>query len=282
MLFQIANQLGNLPQKLSNTDKILEYAYSAGEKLVIGLLVLIIGMWLSSRMTKLFSKFMEKRDFDPTLRPFLRTFMSFGLKILVIVIVISTMGVEMTSIIAVLGSIGLAIGLALQGSLSNVAGGVMLLLLKPFQKGDLIKAQGETGVVQEISIISTKIKTLDNQMVFIPNGPLASGTITNVTHEPIRRVDITFGISYTDDYNKARNIILKIIEETPQVIKDPLPLVRMNALADSSVNIATRAWCNTEDYWDVFFHLMETVKATFDKEGISIPFPQRDVHIYQA
>lgn len=282
MLLQIENQIENLTSSLSSTEKIVEMAYSVGGRLLTGIIVLVIGLWLANRFTKLLMKFLKKRDVDETLRPFLRAFVNITLKILVIVIVISTMGVEMTSIIAVLGSIGLAIGLALQGSLSNVAGGVMLLLLKPFKKGDLIKAQGETGLVEEISIHSTKLRTLDNKIVFIPNGPLASGTITNITHEPTRRVDLTFGISYSDDFYKAQEIIKRIIAECPMALQDPEPVVRMEALADSSVNLATRVWCNTDQYWDVYFYMNETVKATFDREDITIPFPQRDVHIHQV
>lgn len=280
MLLQIPSEVKELSQNLAADEKILSMVFDFSIKLATGLVILVVGFWLANRVTKLLLRLMKKREVDETLRPFVRTFVNITLKTMVLVIVISTLGVAMTSIIAVLGSIGLAIGLALQGSLSNVAGGVMLLLLKPFKKGDFIKVQGETGTVEEISIHSTKLRTIDNKIVFVPNGPLASGTITNITHEPTRRVDMSFGISYGDDFYRAQESLKKIVRDCPLALKDPEPIIRLEALADSSVNIAVRVWTETENYWEVFFYLNETVKATFDREDITIPFPQRDVYLH--
>jgi small conductance mechanosensitive channel len=194
--------------------------------------------------------------------------------------VASMVGIQTTSFIAVLGAAGLAVGLALQGSLANFAGGVLILLFKPFKVGDVIEAQGHLGVVKQIQIFNTILTTGDNRIVIIPNGPLSNGSLVNINQEPTRRIDFSFGIGYGDDIDKAKSVLEGLVGAESRILKDPAHLIAVEALADSSVNIKVRVWVNTADYWGVFFGMTETVKKTFDKEGISIPFPQRDVHMH--
>jgi small conductance mechanosensitive channel len=191
-------------------------------------------------------------------------------------------GIATTSFVAILGAAGLAIGLALQGSLANFAGGVLILLFKPFKVGDYIEAQGYSGTVNEIQIFNTILKSLDNKTIIIPNGNLSNDCITNYSTEPLRRVDFVFGIGYEDDIKKAKEVLLTIIKSDSRVLKEPEPFVSIGELGDSSVNFTVRVWCNKEAYWDVYFDMFEKVKLEFDKQGISIPFPQRDVHLYQT
>ena len=190
-------------------------------------------------------------------------------------------GIETTSFIAVLGAAGLAIGLALQGSLSNFAGGVLVLMFRPYKVGDFIDAQGVMGTVHEIQIFNTILKTPDNKVIIVPNGAISNGIITNFSMEATRRVDFVFGIGYSDDIAKAKATIERLISEDGRALSDPEPQIVVSELADSSVNITTRVWVNASDYWGLFFDLTEKVKLTFDQEGISIPFPQRDVHVIQ-
>ena len=185
------------------------------------------------------------------------------------------LGVEMTSFIAILGSAGFAIGLALSGTLQNFAGGVMLLIFKPFKVGDLVEAQGYLGIIKEIQIFNTYLKTPDNKIIIIANGALSTSSITNYSTEPMRRVDMNFGIGYKDDIKKAKEVVNQIINEDERILKNPEHLVAVSSLGDSSVNFVVRTWVNTPDYWSVFFDMQEKVKLTFDNEGISIPFPQR-------
>lgn len=263
----------------------LELAKDVGIKLLIAVSLFIIGGWIIKRLVRVLDNTLKKRNVDDTLRPFLKSFVGATLRILLIIVIISTLGVEMTSIVAVLASAALAVGLALQGSLANLAGGVILLVAKPFKKEDLIEAQGTLGVVKEIGILATTLTTLDNRTVFIPNGPLAGGTITNYTHEDLRRVDMTIGIGYSDDINKAREIILGLVKESPLCLEypeSPEPTtVAVHELADSSVNFTVRVWCKTPDYWDVYWYINENVKKTFDSQGVGIPFPQMDLHVHQ-
>ena len=233
-----------------------------------------------NRFIGVVQKLMTKRNVDLSLQPFLRNILSITLKVMLVISVISILGVETTSFIAVLGSIGLAIGLALQGSLSNFAGGVIILTVKPFRVGDYISALGQGGTVSEISILTTILKTPDNQVVYLPNGKLAADTIVNFSEEPTRRLVLTFGIHYDNDIAQAKGIIQKLIEEDDRVLKDPAPSIVVAQLADNSVNIDMRVWVAQGDYWDVRFYLLETVKNRFDQEKIVLPFPQRDVHVY--
>jgi len=196
--------------------------------------------------------------------------------------VLSMVGIQMTSFIAMLGAASLAVGLSLQGSLQNFAGGIIILILKPFRVGDFIDGQGHMGTVEDIQIFNTTLKTVDNKVITIPNGGLANSSITNFSKKETRRVDWTFGIAYGDSYQKARDIIQKLIDADSRIHKDPAPFIRLSSLGDNSVNIVVRVWLNAPDYWEVFFEMNEKVYDSFAKEGINIPFPQMDVHLHQA
>jgi len=254
----------------------VDYALKIGTALI----VLIIGLWIIKLITKGIKRLFEKRELDPSLRPFLTGLINGLLKVLLVITVISMVGIEMTSFIAILGAVGLAVGMALSGTLQNFAGGVMILLFKPFKVGDYVAAQGYEGIIKEIQIFNTILTTVDNKTIIIPNGGLSTSSMVNYSKEPQRRVDLTFGIGYGDDIDKARQIILDVAAKHGKVLPDPAPFVKVSELADSSVNFATRLWVNAEDYWDVFFFMNENVKKEFDKQGVSIPFPQSDVHIY--
>jgi small conductance mechanosensitive channel len=250
-------------------------------KVVLAILTLVIGLWLINKAVAISQRKMGEGA-DPTLQKFISSLISVGLKGLLLISVASMVGIATTSFIAVLGAAGLAIGLALQGSLSNFAGGVLILIFKPFKVGDLIEGGGHLGVVKEIQIFNTILTTVDNRRVIIPNAVLSNNSLINVNIEPIRRVDFTFGIGYGDDLKKAKDILNRIAENDNRVLKDPARTVVLSELADSSVNFTVRLWVNTADYWDVYFDTHETVKLAFDAEGISIPFPQQDVHMHQV
>lgn len=258
-------------------DKILEY----GPKLVGAILVWIIGSWIIKALTRSFDKLLNKRNTDASLRPFLKGMVNILLKVMLVISVLGMLGIEMTSFIAVLGAAGLAVGMALSGTLQNFAGGVMILIFKPFKVGDYIDAQGHSGTVKEIQIFNTILKTPDNKTIIIPNGGLSNSSMVNYSTEELRRVDWTVGIGYGDDTDKARSVIQKMLESDTRILKDPAIFIGVSELADSSVNFAVRAWVNAADYWDVFFDLNENVYKTFDKEGLNIPFPQMDVHVHK-
>lgn len=249
-------------------------------KLAIAILVLIIGWWIIALLLKAFKKTSQKRGLDQSLTSFFTALLSAGLKILLVLTVLQLVGVEVTSFVAVLGAAGLAVGLALSGTLQNFAGGVLLIILKPFKAGDFIDALGYTGVVQETSIFNTILHTPDNKTVILPNGPLSTTSMVNFSTQPTRRVDMTFGIGYDDDIDKAKAILQKLIDADTRILKDPEAFIAVSELADSSVNFVVRAWCNAPDYWGIFFDMQEQVKKTFDAEGISIPYPQRDIHVH--
>lgn len=251
-----------------------------GVQLVQAIIILFIGFKIANIIVRFVENTLEKKNVDVSLRPFLTSVLSWLIKIAVFVSAISTLGVKTTSFIAILGSVGLAVGLALQGSLSNFAGGVLILLLKPFKVGDVITALGFTGTVNKITTFSTYLKTADNKVICIPNGGLANAPIVNINQESTRRVDFTFGIGYGDDIDKARSIIKGLIDDDQRALKNPKPAILVSELADSSVNFVVRVWTKTPDYWDFNFDLIENVKKEFDKQNVSIPFPQRDVHIH--
>jgi small conductance mechanosensitive channel len=259
------------------TTMLVEY----GPKVIGAIVVLFIGLRIIKAVSKSTKKLMEKRNMDASLVPFLTSMISMILKALLVISAMSMVGIEMTSFIAILGAAGLAVGMALSGTLQNFAGGVMILIFKPFQVGDFIEAQGFMGVVKEIQIFNTILTTVDNKQIIIPNGGLSTSSMTNFSAEPERRVDFTFGIGYNDDIDKAREVILGEVAKLPQVLKDPAPFVAVSELADSSVNFTTRLWVKGADYWDVFFAMNENVKKAFDANNISIPFPQTDVHLFQ-
>lgn len=249
-------------------------------KLLIGLAIIIIGFMVAGQFVRLLNQVLKRRNVDETLRPFLRNVLKYLLYGLVIIIAASTMGLEMTSIVGVVASLGLAIGLALQGALANFAGGVLIMILKPFKVGDFIEAQGHSGHVKEVNVVSTSLLTLDFKTVYIPNGPLAGGSITNYTKEEVRRCDLTFGVSYDDDIDKVRKIILDTAAKMPKILDKPdAPFVRVINHNSSSVDFTCRLWCKVPDYWDVYFFMMEEVKKAFDANDITIPFPQMDVHM---
>ncbi|MDP2687439.1 MAG: mechanosensitive ion channel [Aequorivita sp.] len=248
---------------------------------VIGAVVmLVVGLWLIKIANRFIKKFFDKQEYDPTLENFIASLLNWGLKILLFVLVITQLGVESASLITVIGAAGLAIGLALQGSLSNFAGGVLILLLKPFRVGDWIQAQGVEGTVKEISIFNTKLVTFGNQLAIIPNGKLSNDNIINYTEEGIRRENLTFGISYGDDIKLAKEILLNLVIEQETVLKleDKMPMVAVAELGDSSVNFTVRYWATNDDFWELRWFILEEGKARLEAAGISIPFPQRDVH----
>ncbi|CAN5301615.1 mechanosensitive ion channel family protein [soil metagenome] len=246
---------------------------------LLALFLLVIGFLLIRLARQGLKRILVLRGVDESLHHFLGNIFSISLKVILIISVISILGIETTSFIAVIGSAGLAIGLALQGSLSNFAGGVLILTIKPFRKGDFITSMGDSGTVHTINIFNTILKTPDNQTVHIPNGKLAGSTIINFSEEPTRRLVINIGISYSEDVTKAKNILRVMIEEEEKILKEPVPQVIMNAFNESSINLALRVWCKKEDYWEVNFALHEKLKQRFDENNITIPFPQRDVHV---
>ena len=264
---------------LSNTA--LELALLYVPKVLLAIITLIIGLWIIKAVVKFMNRSMGKSQVDESLKRFLGSIVTVMLKIMLLITVVSTLGVQMTSFIAILGAAGLAVGLALQGSMANFAGGVLILLFKPFKVGEVIEAQGYIGTVNDIQVFNTILKTFDNKTIIIPNGGLSNGSITNYSIEPTRRVDMTFGIGYSDDIPKAKDVLNKIIEGDKRVLKDPAPMVRVSELGDNSVNFVVRVWCNAPDYWDIYCDTHEKVKMEFDKNEISIPFPQHDVHLYK-
>lgn len=250
-----------------------------GPRVLLVVVLLFFGLWVIKRIESGVRKLMTKRNLDPSLIPFLVTMIDIGLKVLLIVTLAGMLGFETTSFIAILGAAGLAVGLALQGTLANFAGGVLILVFKPFRVGDLIEAQGEKGNVKEIQIFVTIINTPENKTVIIPNGAISNGNITNYTVEGLIRVDMTFGISYDSDIKKAKEVLLDIMQKHPKTLKNPAPFVGVSALADSSVNLAVRPYTHPNDYWEVYFDVYEAGKVALDGAGVTIPFPQVDVHM---
>ena len=263
-------------------DMAIELTMTYAPKFLLALVVLFIGLRVIKIIVRAMEKGMEKTQTDVSLRKFLGSLISILLKAVLIVSVASMIGIATTSFVAILGAAGLAVGLALQGSLGNFAGGILILFFKPFKVGDFIETQGHLGVVHSIQIFNTVMKTPDNKRIIIPNGQVSSGSITNFSAEAQRRVDMKFGIGYQDDIVKAKNVLHDLIKKDQRILKEPEPMVVVSELGDSSVNFTVRVWVNAADYWGVNFDMHENVKLTFDKEGISIPFPQRDVHLFQT
>ena len=256
------------------------YFFAFAPKIVAAILVLVFGFWFVKIIINFSDKNLKKRNVDTSLRQFFKSFFSIGLKVLVIITAISMLGVEMTSFVAILAAAGFAVGLALQGGLANFAGGVLILLFKPFKVGDFIEAQGLMGTVNRIQIFHTILKTPDNKTVIIPNGQLSNNALTNFSTEKTRRVDFTFGIGYGDDIKKARKVIESLIKKDKRVLKEPNYNIFVKELGDSSVDFSVRVWVKGEDYWPFYFDMQENVKLAFDENKISIPFPQRDIHIH--
>ncbi|MBE0645649.1 MAG: mechanosensitive ion channel [Bacteroidetes bacterium] len=250
--------------------------------IVISIVILLIGRWAAKAIVKLTRRLMDKRGVDTTLTRFLSSLLFALLMAFVIIAALGQLGIQTTSLVAIVGAAGLAIGLALQGSLSNLASGVMLIVFRPFRAGDFVEVGGVSGAVEEVSIFTTTLKTPDNKRVIVPNAQITSGTIINYSAEDKRRVDLVFGISYGDDIRRAKQIIEAVLADDERILADPAPTVGVLELGPSSVDIAVRPWVKTADYWDVFFATKERMKQRFDAEGIHIPFPQRDLPLYQS
>ena len=271
---------------MENLKDIQHYIAEFAERLInylptlVGAIVLLIfGLWAISFLMKYLRKLFERRGYDLALQNFTITFLSWALKILLFVMFITQLGFETTSLLAALGAAGLAIGLALQGSLANLAGGVLIILLKPFRLGDWIEVQGVSGSVKDISLFYTKLNTFGNQLVVIPNGQLSNDNIINYSAEKIRRDELIFGISYNDNIKEAKDILMTLIAEQEDILKEPAPEVLVKELADSSVNLAVRFWATNETFWARHFFTIEEGKRRLEHAGISIPFPQRDLHL---
>lgn len=262
-------------------SKMIDLGISLGSKLLIALVILIIGRWIVKRLRRLICTIMEKRQVEASLFSFVKSLVSITLNFVLVITIISVLGIETSSFIALFASAGVAIGMALSGTLQNFAGGVMILLFKPFKVGDSIEAQGQSGKVKEIQIFNTLITTPDNKQIIIPNGGLSTGITKNYSKEPTRRVDWEFGIGYGDSYDKAKAVIDRLLASDERILKDPAWFIALTSLGESSVNIVVRAWVNAPDYWDVYFSLNEKVYKTFTEEGLNIPFPQLDVHLHQ-
>lgn len=261
-------------------EQILELVKTYGLKAVLAIVTLVIGLWIVGAITGMFRKALKKGNTDQSLQGFLVGLVNVLLKVLLFISVASMVGIETTSFVAVLGAASFAVGLALQGSLANFAGGVMLLIFKPFKVGDYIEGAGESGSVKKIDILHTTLNTPDNKVIIIPNGPMANSNITNYSTLDTRRVDFAVGISYDADIKQAREVILNVLKNDSRVLKDPAPVVFLTELADNSLNLSARAWVNAPDYWAVFFDDLETIKEELDKVNIGIPYPQRDIHVY--
>jgi len=260
--------------------KIWELLTIYGLKVVAAIAVLIVGRWVAKGLTGFTEKIMNKRQVDPTVVSFVANMTYIGLLVFVVLAALGQLGIQTTSFIAVIGAAGLAIGLALQGSLSNFAAGFLMIIFRPFKVGDFIEGAGVAGTVEKIQIFTTQLKTPDNKTIIIPNAKLSGDNIVNFSAKGTRRVDMVFGIGYGDDMDKARKIITDVIDNDPRVLKDPPPKIAVVALGDSSVDFAVRPWVKASDYWDLWFDVTETIKKRFDADGVSIPFPQRDVHLY--
>jgi small conductance mechanosensitive channel len=262
-------------------SKFYDGVTTFGPRLIGALIVLAIGWWIIKIIQNSLRKGFEKREMEPSLRGFLNSIIGILLKIMLLITVVTMLGVEMTSFIAILAAAGLAVGMALSGTLQNFAGGVMILLFKPFKVGHYITAQGHSGTVNEIQIFNTVLKTPDNVTIIIPNGGLSTSSMTNYSMEPRRRVDFVFGIGYGDDVDKAKKVLKKLIDEDERILQDPEPFIAVKELGDSSVNLVVRVWAEAANYWAIYFDMHEKVYKAFDKEGLNIPFPQMDVHVHK-
>lgn len=262
--------------------KVYELGIEYAPKLALAIVTLLIGLWIIKGITKLVYVSMKRSKVDKTLIPFVCSLISWTLKILLFISVASMIGIATTSFVAVLGAAGLAVGLALQGSLSNFAGGVLIMIFKPYKVGDLIEAQGHFGEVKEVQIFNTIILSPQSKRIIIPNGAVSNGSIVNYSAEGKIRVDMVIGISYDSDIDQAKSILMEVLENNDRVMKDPAPFVGVTEMADSSVNLVVRPHCKPEEYWDTHFEISEAAKKALDANGISIPFPQRDVHLIQS
>jgi len=268
-----------MPEITQYLELIKTQVFEFSPKIIYAILSLVVGLWLIRWPKMLLRRALNKSKVDGSLQGFMVSLVGMLLKLIVYIGVISMLGVQTSSFVAIMGAAGLAVGLALQGSLANFAGGVLILFFKPFRTGDFIEAQGFSGTVNDIQVFNTILKTPDNKVIIIPNGPLSNGCVMNYSMEKTRRIDLTYGIGYGDDIKKAKEVLKRIIDYDKRILTDPEPLVAVSELGDSSVNIVVRVWTEKENYWKVYFDMQENVKLIFDKAGISFPFPQQDVHI---
>jgi small conductance mechanosensitive channel len=257
----------------------IDWVWQALPDLILAFLMLIVGLWVIRILNRWIHIFFQKKDYDPALETFLQSFAKVALKIILFVLVVTQLGVKSSSLVAIVGAAGLAIGLALQGSLSNFAGGVLILLFRPFKVGDFISAQGVEGTVKEITIFTTKLNTFGNQVAILPNGQLSNGNIVNYNSENTRRDKIDVGIGYGSNIKDAKGMLLQICADNENILKEPIPEVYVGELGDSSVNLTLRFWTNNSVFWPAHFYVIEEIKNRFDTAGIEIPFPQRDIHM---
>lgn len=266
----------------ANMEDVIKYfvqgATDLGLKILVALIVFIVGRMLIGLVNKLVRKVLDKRNIDPSVKTFLKSLTNITLMVLLIISVINTLGVATTSFAALLASAGVAIGMALSGNLQNFAGGLIILLIKPYKVGDVVEAQNVTGSVREIQIFHTILSTFDNKIIYIPNGSLSNGVLINYSHQTTRRVDWTFSIDYGENFEKVKGVIEELLAKDARILLDPAPFIALHTLASSSVNVTVRVWVKSEDYWAVYYEINKTVYATFNEKGISFPFPQLTVH----
>ncbi len=259
-------------------QQLIDWGVSAGGRIIGAIIIFVVGRFLISFIKKLLSKILVKRHIDPSIQSFVKSLVNILLTILLIIAVIGKLGVETTSFAALLASAGVAIGMALSGNLQNFAGGLIVLLFRPFKVGDWIESQGVSGTVREIQIFHTILTTADNKVIYIPNGALSSGTVTNYSREDTRRVDWVIGVEYGENYDKVEAVTKRIIAADKRILNTPEPFIALQALDASSVNVVIRVWVNSADYWGVYFDMNKTIYAVYNEEGIGFPFPQLTVH----
>ena len=270
--------LASSPRLEKMINSLVEQGSHLGWTIIKAILVFIVGRFVIQMINKLVRRILTKRDFDPSVKTFVGSLVNVTLMILLIISVVGALGVQTTSFAALLASAGVAVGMALSGNLSNFAGGLIILLFKPYKVGDYIESQGVGGTVREIQIFHTILLTPDNKNIYIPNGSLSSGVVTNFGKEPTRRVDCTFGVEYGSDYEHVKSVIESVLAQYARILNEPAPFIALSALADSSVNVVVRAWVKSPDYWGVYFDTNKAIYATFNARGIGFPFPQLTVH----
>lgn len=271
-------EFGNSEYIRDLIDKGIDLGVEAGKSIIIAIIIYFVGKALISLVNRMLRGVMDRRKVDPAIRSFLGSLVNILLMILLAISVVSALGVNTTSFAALLASGGVAVGMALSGNLQNLAGGIVILLFRPFKVGDYIEAQGTGGTVGEIQIFHTILTTPDNKKIYLPNGALSSGNITNYSKEPLRRVDFTVAVEYGEDIDKVRKALKDILDKDARVLQEPAPVIVLGALADSSVNMTVRVWLKSEDYWNVFFHTNETIYHEFNRLGINFPYPQLTIH----
>lgn len=279
-----AEQTAEIVKNVQNVNleqviqQVITFCVDAGKSILLAAVIFIAGRFLISVINRLVAQMMERRKIDATIQSFLRSFINILLTILLLISVVSALGVNTTSFAALLASAGVAVGMALSGNLQNLAGGLIILLFKPYKVGDYVDAQGVSGTVKEIQIFHTVLVTADNKIIYVPNGSLSSGSVTNYSLSQLRRVDWTVGVEYGTEIEKVRQTVLDLIKKDGRILTEPAPFIALSALADSSVNITIRVWVKNEDYWGVFFDMNQNIYEVFNREGISFPFPQVTVH----